>query len=94
MKIEEFNPGHSFRVGGVTYARLCRYLSDLSGVVFTKRRRFFWFRQNVGAEFTFHGQKFVIDSDQWEYALWILTGDQQNHVDEMQMLREHIEHRR
>ena len=91
MKIEEFNPGHSFRVGGASYGRLCRYLSTLPGVLFTRRRRFFWSVQDVGAEFTFREQKFTIDTDQWDYALWVITSDEQSHQPEMQALREHIE---
>src|SRR5262249_44830240 len=91
MKIEEFNPGHSFRVGDTSYSRLCNYLAQLPDVSFIKRRRFFWSHQNVGAEFTFHGLKFLVDTDPFDYALWILTGDQQNHLQEMKMLRDHIE---
>ena len=91
MKIEEFNPGHSFRVGGTTYGRLCRYLAQLPGLSFIRRRRFFWSVEDVGAEFTFREHKFVIDTDKWDYALWILTTDQQSHLSEMQALREHIE---
>ena len=91
MKIEEFNPGHSFRVGGTSYARLCRYLAQLPGVSFIRRRRFFWSYHDVGAQFTFCGHKFLVDTDQFDYALWILTGDQQSHLPEMQMLQEHIQ---
>ena len=91
MKIEEFNPGRSFRVGGASYGRLCRYLSTLPGVSFPRQRRFFWSVQDVGAEFTFRDHKFTIDTDQWDYALWVLTRDEQTHLPEMQALREHIE---
>jgi len=91
MKILEFNPGHSFQVDGISYGRLCRYLSAPPGVSFTRRRRFFWSVQDVGAEFTFRDQTFTINTDPWEYALWVLTADEQIHLPEMQALREHIE---
>lgn len=91
MKIEEFNPGHSFRIGGTTHKRLCRYIARLPGVSFTRRRSFFWSYLDVGAEFTFRGLKFLIDTDRFDYALWILTADQQSHLPEMQTLREHIQ---
>jgi hypothetical protein len=91
MKIEEFNPGHSFRVGGTTCGRLCRYLAQLAGVSFIRRPHFFWSCMDVGAEFTFHEQKFKIDTDPWDYALWIITGDDQSHLPEMLILRLHIE---
>jgi hypothetical protein len=94
MKIEEFNPGYSFRVGGVSYGRLCRYLSTLPGLAFTRRRRFFWSIQDVRAEFTFHEHIFFVDTDPWDYALWVLTADKQIHPPEMQALREHIERER
>jgi len=92
MKIEEFNSGISFRVGRISYGRLCRYISTLPGVSFNRRRRFFRSIQDVGAEFTFRGEKFAINTDPWDYALWILTRDSQSHPIEMQALREHIEH--
>ncbi len=88
---EEFNPGHSFRVGGTSYARLCRYLAQMSGVSFTLRRRFFWSCHDVAAEFTFRGHTFLVDTDQFDYALWILTTDRQSPLPEMQILREHIQ---
>ncbi len=91
MKIEEFNPGHSFRIGGTTHKRLCRYIARLPGVSFTRRRSFFWSYLDVGAEFTFRGHKFLIDTDRFDYALWVLTADQQSHLSEMQALCEHIQ---
>jgi len=91
MKIEEFNPGYSFRIAGTSYGHLCHHLSKLPGVSFTRRRRFFWSIQDVGAEFTFRDQKFKIDTDPWEYALWVITTDEQSHQPEMQALREHFE---
>jgi hypothetical protein len=91
MQIEEYNPGYSFRVGGASYGRLCRYISTLPGVFFINRRRFFWSVQDVGVDFTFQEQKFRIDTDPWDYALWILASDMKAHQPEMQAIREHIE---
>jgi hypothetical protein len=45
----------------------------------------------VGAEFTFHEQRFKIDTDPWDYALLVITRDERDHLPEMQILRQHIE---
>ena len=90
---EEYNKGHSFRLTLVSYPRLCRYLSELPGLVFTRRRRFFWSSEGIGAEFTFRGHDFEIETDGWDGALWILSKDRQAHIPELQELREHIEQR-
>jgi hypothetical protein len=93
MSVQEYNKGHSFRMTGITYRGLCRYLSELPDVVFTRRPRFFWSGEDVGADFTFRGLAFEIETDGWDGALWILAKDKEAHLAEMQELREHIERR-
>ena len=39
------------------------------GVEFTLRHKFFWSGEDVGAEFTFRGHAFVIETNQWDGAL-------------------------
>lgn len=90
---EEYNKGVCFRLKLVSYGRLCRYLSELSGLAFTKRRRFFWSSEGIAAEFKFRGQDFEIESDGWDGALWILSKDRGAHVGELDAVREHIERR-
>ena len=91
MKIEEFNRGHSLRLPGFSYGRLCRYISQIPGVAFTRKRRFFWWTDSVGAEFTFGGHAFKIETDSWDGALWILSQDGSEHQTEFQTMREHFQ---
>jgi hypothetical protein len=91
VETEEFNKGHSFRVACVTYGGLCRAVSKIPGVIFTRKRKFFWSFEDIGAEFTFRGCQFQIEADTWDGALWILTKDRAAHVSEMQELREAVE---
>ena len=93
MSVQEYNKGHSFRMTSVTYRGLCRYLAELPGVEFTRRPRFFWSGEDVGAEFTFRGHTFEIERDGWDGALWIMSKDRAAHIAEMQELREHVERR-
>jgi hypothetical protein len=91
MKTEEYNKGVSFRVPHATYRALSDAVAAVPGVVFSKRRRFFWSVEDVGADFTFRGIAFEIETDQWDGALWILPKDQQKHESEIQELREAVE---
>lgn len=93
MATEEYNKGVSFRTTVLGFTALYHAVESVPGVVFTKRRRFFWSGEDVGAEFTFHGHSFTISTDGWDGALWIMTKDGQQHPDEMQALREHVEQR-
>ena len=74
-----------------TYGFLCKCIQKIPGVTFTKRRRFFWSMENVGAEFIFNSLKFKIETDPWEAGLWVSPADEQKHISEMQELRENIE---
>lgn len=92
MKTEEHNKGHSFRVAdATTYGFMCRAVSLVPGVAFTNRRRFFWSGEDVGAEFSFRGYAFKIETDQWDGAFWVMTNDGQKHEAEMQDLRDAVE---
>jgi hypothetical protein len=91
MKTEEHNKGVCFQVPDATYGYLCRAVLTVPGVVFTKRRRFFWSGMDVGAEFSFRGHDFEIETDSWDGALWILAKDKQKHEVEMQELRDAVE---
>jgi len=91
MKVEEFNRGHSLRFPGFSYGRLCKYVLQLPGVSFTRRRRFFWWSDSVGAQFTFGGHSFEIETDPWDGALWILPRGSGDHQDEFRKMREHFQ---
>ncbi|HEX5220107.1 MAG TPA: hypothetical protein VFZ59_11115 [Verrucomicrobiae bacterium] len=94
METEQFNKGHSFRVACATYGGLCRAVSKIPGVIFTRKRKFFWSFEDICAEFTFRGCEFQIQADTWDGALWILTKDQAAHTSEIQELREAVEQSR
>jgi len=94
MKVQEYNRGHSLRfsgVFGVSFGRLCRYISQIPGVSITRRRRFLWWTNGVGAEFTLGGHLFKIETDPWDGQLWILAQDGGKHQPEFQMMREHFQ---
>jgi len=91
VKTEEYNKGVSFRIPTIGFWTLCRAVEDVPGVAFTRKRKFFWSGLDVGAEFTFRGHNFVINIDEWDGALWIITQDGQPHPDEMQVLRDGVE---
>jgi hypothetical protein len=91
VKTEEYNKGVSFRIPTIGFRELCRAVESVPGVAFTRRRRFFWSGEDVGAEFTFRGHSFVIETDGWDGALWIITKGGQRYPDEMQILRDAVE---
>ncbi len=91
MRTEEYNKGVSFRIPTIGFGALCRAIERVPGVVFSRRRKFFWSGEDVGAEFAFRGHSFTISTDGWDGALWIITKDGQPHADEMQVLRAAVE---
>ena len=91
MKTEEYNKGVSFRITSFGFEALCRAVQSVPGVVLSKRRKFFWSVDDVGAEFMLQGHTFTISTDDWDGALWIMTKDGRKHADEMQTLRDTVE---
>lgn len=90
MKTQEYNEGVSFRIPTMGFKALCSVVESVPGVVFTKRRKFFWSGEDVGAEFTFRGHAFIIETDGWDGVLWIIAKDAQKHLDEMKILRDAV----
>src|SRR6476620_11553934 len=62
MYLEEVIQGRSLLVEGIAFRRLCNCLTELSGLTFTAKPRFFWSALGVRAEFVFHGQAFKIEA--------------------------------
>ena len=91
MVTREYNKGVSFEVPTFSYPALCRLLEKVPGVVFTKRRKFFWSVFDIAAEFTFRGHCFTITTDEWDGTLWLMTKDHKRHTEEMQALRNAVE---
>ena len=50
----------AFLVQGICLAQLCHCIATVPGVVFTYRRRFYYWSDTVFAAFTFKGQEFTI----------------------------------
>ena len=50
----------AFEVQGICLAQLCHSIAAVPGVVFTYKRRFYYWSDVVFAAFTFKGQEFTI----------------------------------
>ena len=50
----------AFQVQGICLAQLCHSIAAFPGVVFTYRRRFYYWSDIIFAAFTFKGQEFTI----------------------------------
>lgn len=91
VAINEYNPGCSFQVCDVSYSRLCKAIESLPGGAFTRRPRFFWSSEDVGADFQFAGEEFEIFTDGWDGALWIVPKKHSRLPVEMEILLRHLE---
>jgi hypothetical protein len=79
----------SFYTYIISFQRLCRCISKCPGVVFTKRRRFFWWSDQMSAEFTFKGREFVIEHF-WA-DLHVCPKDEAAAYPEIAEISEHVE---
>jgi len=66
-----------FYVHGICLAQLCHSIAEVPGVVFTYRRRFFYWSDVVFAAFKFKGQEFTITPEPREDGWWVRR-DQKN----------------
>src|SRR5215471_5187061 len=89
MKLEDLHGVSGFVVADESFRRLCDYISELPGVAFTDRRRFFWGSGDERAEFTFHGHAFTVTCD-WDGDYWVRPKDERSHPPEIQEIREHV----
>ena len=60
-----------FIAEGTSFRQLCKSIAQVDGVTFTDRRRFFWWSDQIKAEFTFEGNQFTILPDPCDDALWV-----------------------
>lgn len=60
-----------FIVEGMSFMKLFKSIPEIDGVTFTDRRHFFWWSDQIKAEFTFQGNQFTILPDPWDDALWV-----------------------
>jgi hypothetical protein len=93
LKVDVFNPDHSFRVNGVSRWRLCRYIASISGVFFTRKPGLLGSSAFPYAEFRFRDIVFQMDEggDTGGDGLWVTPKDGQAHPVELREIREHIE---
>ena len=80
-----------FWVDGASFACLCRSISQFPGVVFTRKRRFFWWYSDIRAEFTFKGNAFEIETDPLDNGFWIAPKDKEATHPEIQEIQSYVE---
>jgi hypothetical protein len=84
-------PLHSgFIVEGLSFRKLCKSIGELDGVTFTDRCHFFWWSDQIKAEFTFRGNQFAILPDPWDDALWVQATSDGVSADATLPIQEHI----
>ncbi len=92
MKTEVYNAGVSFRISAMGYRALCHAIRSVPGVVgLTRHRTSFWSSEGICAEFSFRNHDFIIEIDQWDGALWVMTKNGQCLPEEMQILRDAVD---
>ena len=91
MKSEQHNPGICMRVPGATCENLCRAVSEIPGVIVTRRRQPFWTISDGSAEFTLRDQGFTIEPDEWDGVYWVMSQDWQKHETEMLEIQAAVE---
>ena len=86
------NPERSFMVSGVTRWRLCKHLSQIPGVVFTRRPWLLGSSARPIGEFRFQGTHFEVDDggDLGGDGLWVTPKDDLPHPTELDEIREHL----
>lgn len=89
--VEEFNKGVCFRVSGVSYRSLCRWIARLPGATFVLEGHFFWSPMGADREFVFREHTFRVEADPWEGGFWIMPKDGSPHPNEIHDIRQHIE---
>jgi hypothetical protein len=79
----------SFYTYRIPFGRLCRCIASLPGVEFTQRPRFFWWGEDVNAEFRYKGRDFKIET------IWadthVCPKDDVSAYPEIEEIEEHIE---
>ena len=80
-----------FLADGISFAHLCLCVSQFPGVVFTRKRRFFWWYSDIRAEFIFKGNAFKIETDPWDNSFWIQPKDKEATHPEIQEIQNHVE---
>ena len=94
MKILKRDDGRIYGfVADMRLAELYQSIDSMSGVVFTDKRKFFLFSDNIHAEFTFEGHCFQIQPDPWENGLWVHPKDENGTYSEIDKVREWVEKR-
>lgn len=91
--VKTYNPDCSFVVSGLSRWRLCRYLSNIPGVVFSRSPGILGSSALPLAQFTFKETAFQIDGggDMGGDGLWVMPQDERPHPLELQTLREELE---
>ena len=92
MKILKRDDGQPYGfIADVGFSRLCRIIASSPGVSLMTRRHFFWFSDNVRAEFSFTGNQFKIVPDPWDDNFWIIPKNEDMTYPEIDQLRSQVE---
>jgi hypothetical protein len=80
-------------VSGVRCRRLCGHISQIPGVVFTRKHRYLRSSARPFAEFVWRGHAFYIDDggDMGGDGLWVMPKDGVSHPAEIEEIRAHIQ---
>lgn len=87
--MKDISGASGFTVEGVSFGHLCSYIAELSGVVYSDRRRFFWSVHDIRAEFTFGGHSFKIRPDR-DRRIWIRPKDETSSPPEIRDIRNYV----
>ena len=73
VEITEYSEGQNLRVGGIAFEELERWIRELPGLLFIRKKKFTWSLEKYEAEFTFRGYPFEIETDPFDGAYWIIS---------------------
>jgi hypothetical protein len=94
MKVQSLHKACGFITEGVSFGRLCDYISQVPGVAFIDRRRFFWGHGDMRAEFKFKNNLFTVSTDAWDDALWVKPKEADANHPEILEIQDFLEKRR
>lgn len=85
VNVREIDSDGGLAVEHVPFNRLCAYISEIPGVVFTRRRRFFWSAHDIRAEFTFGSCSFKTWPEPGQDCIWICANSPSNQTKLLEM---------
>ncbi len=81
---------HGFIIDKVPFSRTCAYIAAYPGIMFTDRRRFFWWSDSIKAEFSLDGCTYIVVPGDWDDYVTIEPKHGLSCSDEIHKLCEHM----